>query len=559
VSVLHGYILRELLRNFALALVTLTALFTMGGGLFNVLHPQGISGSEVFRFMPLLLPVVVTLTMPMAALFAATIAYGRLAADNELQACRAAGINIHRLFLAALLLSLFVTLFSLVFGNYVIPSFVRQLEGLLRSNVRDYVFQQLNTKGHVHYGDYYLTAEEALGLEDAKEQMEARNFPVGPGYGYIYLRAPTMLELDHGRLNRFTTASYAVCQFDTQQADSVWVTLWVGRARDFQVGRSAMEIEGQQLGTVRLPVRFPSKPAWQALGTLFEWRRAPWRAERIAAPLQQFRLALTREWFRVEAIERLRRGESLELFDLAGQRYEIRCGGCTTDRNGDPLLQDARILASLPGQAAPTRYQAPRVEMVVRMPRADRLVADWDRVMIDLRLRATDQERVREYSPVGGGSGAPRENLSLILDRLSTPPHIEQRVAALKDRELMTHPPDLSLSEDLADRQAALQKTADRFQRRLEGLIHSRVAYSLSALVTIVMGAVLGVLFRGSRALAAFGLACIPLGTVTILTLMGRQLVENPGTEMVGLGVIWGGLVAAGLADVTLIRLGVAR
>jgi len=46
--------------------------------------------------------------MPIAALFATTMVYGRLAADNELQACRAAGINIHCLFLSTVLLSVFV-------------------------------------------------------------------------------------------------------------------------------------------------------------------------------------------------------------------------------------------------------------------------------------------------------------------------------------------------------------------------------------------------------------------------------------------------------------------
>ena len=101
----NGYILRELLKTFALTLLTLTAVFTMGGGMYNIVKFEGVTAADLLFALPLLIPVVVTITMPVAALFAATMAYGRFAADNEFLACRAAGINIHRLFLSALLLS----------------------------------------------------------------------------------------------------------------------------------------------------------------------------------------------------------------------------------------------------------------------------------------------------------------------------------------------------------------------------------------------------------------------------------------------------------------------
>jgi hypothetical protein len=67
------------------------------------------------------------------------------------------------------------------------------------------------------------------------------------------------------------------------------------------------------------------------------------------------------------------------------------------------------------------------------------------------------------------------------------------------------------------------------------------------------------VIFRGSRALAAFGLACIPFGIVTILMLMGRQLTESSGTETIGPYVIWGGLALVGVTDGFILRFGVRR
>jgi len=51
--------------------------------------------------------------LPVAALFATTMVYGRLAADNELTACRAAGISFFAIAWPALVLGFTVALSSL--------------------------------------------------------------------------------------------------------------------------------------------------------------------------------------------------------------------------------------------------------------------------------------------------------------------------------------------------------------------------------------------------------------------------------------------------------------
>jgi len=196
---LHTYVLRELLKTFGLALAALTVLFTMGGGLYNIVRYEGVSAGDVFGFVPILIPIVVTLTMPMAALFATAMVYGRLAADNELLACRAAGINIHRLLLAAVLLSVFVAAFSLLFGSFIIPSFMQRIDSFTRSNIRDLVAQQLQQKGFVHRGRegedrYTFTAEKVDYVSDAA--LRAKYFEVADGLHYLLVTNPTFLQLN---------------------------------------------------------------------------------------------------------------------------------------------------------------------------------------------------------------------------------------------------------------------------------------------------------------------------------------------------------------------------
>ena len=44
---LHAYVLRELLKTFGLTILALTALFTMGGGLYNVVRSPGVTATSL--------------------------------------------------------------------------------------------------------------------------------------------------------------------------------------------------------------------------------------------------------------------------------------------------------------------------------------------------------------------------------------------------------------------------------------------------------------------------------------------------------------------------------
>ncbi len=109
---LHSYAARELLKTFLMTSVTLTVLVVMGGGVANLDRGDGAGALENQKIYQFLTPVAITLILPVASLFSAAITYGRMSADNEVLACSAAGINIHRLLLSAFWLGLFVTAFT---------------------------------------------------------------------------------------------------------------------------------------------------------------------------------------------------------------------------------------------------------------------------------------------------------------------------------------------------------------------------------------------------------------------------------------------------------------
>jgi len=551
---LHSYILRELLKTFGLTLTAFTALFTMCGGLYNVIRFEGVSAGDVFGFIPLLIPVVVTLTMPMAALFSATMVYGRLAADNELLACRAAGINIHRLFISVLLLAVFVAAFTLLVGNFIIPGFMARLDDFARSNIRDLVAQQLQNKGFVHRGKggedrYTFTAEQVQGVTEAA--LRAKRFEVAAGLHYLLLTNPTFLHLDkNGDLIRFTVARHVLCVFDTRVRPAT-VTFHVRDGQDFQVGKRAVLIDQQQIGPIAVPLPTPFRLSTTDLRALLRWRRAVWAVPRLREELERFLVDLTRYQFVVHCAAQVAAGQALHLEDEYGQHYRVTASGARA-AGQSLVLHQGRVEISAPDNTPRLAYEAERIEMnTVPLPA---------RMLLEVRLGHTAQQPVLEYDLRAGRAAGARVRETLTLDQVLLPADVAAEMARYAPAAVLDARVPLPGDERFADRRAGLQKAAQRMLRRIAGTIHFRLAYMSSVLVTLVMGAALGVVFRGSRALAAFALALIPFFSVLILLVLGRQLTEDVAAPpAVGPLVTWGGLLLVLLADGLILRLAVRR
>ncbi|MBP7745000.1 MAG: LptF/LptG family permease [Phycisphaerae bacterium] len=548
---LHTYVLRELLKTFGLALAALTVLFTMGGGLYNIVRYEGVSAGDVFGFVPILIPIVVTLTMPMAALFATAMVYGRLAADNELLACRAAGINIHRLLLAAVLLSVFVAAFSLLFGSFIIPSFMQRIDSFTRSNIRDLVAQQLQQKGFVHRGRegedrYTFTAEKVDYVSDAA--LRAKYFEVADGLHYLLVTNPTFLQLNrNGDLVRFAAARYVLCAFDTR-VTPLEVTFHIRDGQDFEVGKRALTITDQET-RITVPTPTPFRLTTTDLRLLLRWRRAPWESPRLADELQRFLIDVTRARFYEHCVVRLQAGEAVQLHDDYGQAYTLTAARAQAGRDSLTLTRGRVAVRGADGQPR-LAYEAHRID-VSTLPLPDPLV--------ELRLVQSPEQDVLEYDLRPGQPAAARRKETLNLDRLHIPPEVVQDAQRVTAAAVLDPDVDLPLDQALGDRRIGLQKSAQQLLRKIVGTINFRLSYCSSALVTLLMGAALGIIFRGSRALAAFGLALIPFFVVLILLVLGRQLTEDPHISPIGPFVTWGGLVLMLLADGMILRLGVRR
>ncbi len=552
-TTLHGYILRELLKTFGLTLATLTTLFTLGGGLFNVVSYEGISASDVASFIPMLIPMAVTITMPIAAVFAAAIVYGRLAADNEFTACRAAGINIHRLFLSGLLLSIFVALFTFIFGNFVAPNAATRIESFIRGNIRDLVSQTLQNKGFIHRGkegqdNYTLTAERVQGVSDAA--LTEKGFATAPGLDYLLIHNPTLLRTgDAGELIRFAVAQYGLCIFDARPAQ-IEVTLIIRNARDFQVGKRAATIHQQTIGPYRLPMMPLFRLSIADLRDLLRWRQAPWEVPKLQTELEAFRANLARQLLFTFCAARLDAGQGVTLHDQYERTFEITAD--STERKDYSLnLGATRVeVRDSPG-ARPTIYTADRAEL--------NMGAFGQSLLIEIKLLQTADQDVLEYNPRFGNPDEPRQKETVNLDGALVPEQVITQLDQITPAAILDPAATIEVPARFEEQRIGLQKSAGRWQRKIAATIHARLGYISSVLVTVLMGAALGVIFRGARMLAAVGFSLIPFFSVGILMMLGNHLTKDASTTMIGPLVIWGGLATLLWGNLLLMWLGVRR
>ncbi|HSV27870.1 MAG TPA: LptF/LptG family permease [Sedimentisphaerales bacterium] len=163
VFTLQRYIFRELFRVFVLTTIGLTLMLTLGM-ILQPIQRFGIGPQQVIRLLGYLVPVSMTFVLPMSALFAATMVYGRFAADNELDACRASGISMNMLVYPGLVLAILVSAATLFLNFWVVPHYVRRAERFVKADARQILFRNIERRGYYELpeGGYKLYADAAF-------------------------------------------------------------------------------------------------------------------------------------------------------------------------------------------------------------------------------------------------------------------------------------------------------------------------------------------------------------------------------------------------------------
>lgn len=254
ISVLDRYITVELLLPFIFGIGLFTSLGLSIGTLFELIRKVTESGlllTVALKILFLRMPGFIALAFPMSLLLATLMAYSRLSSDSEIIALRSVGINIYRLVIPALILSLLVTGMTFFINDVVTPSANREATLTLQkalNRVRP-TFRDRN----ILYPEYKI-----VELKDGSRHSVLQRLFYAQEFNGEEMKDLTILDLSRKGLNQILTAQKATWNI----SDNVW---------DFFNGtiylispdgayRNIVRFEHQQLALSRAPLDLAQRP-----------------------------------------------------------------------------------------------------------------------------------------------------------------------------------------------------------------------------------------------------------------------------------------------------------
>jgi len=526
-ATLQWYILRETGRTTLLTAIGLTAILSMGGGVLNIVDLGQVTAGQLLRLMVFVVPVAATLSLPVAAMFGAAATYGRLSADNEFVACRASGINILYLFLPAGLIAVMCALITLACVNYFMPGIVHKIDGIVRSDPGRLVKHAMNAPDRLMLpGEKNVRAyaDEVVVPESDGESTQVKLIRVA------------FVEVDEGGWSRCATAESATLRIEGQRAwiDLDRVTWW-----DFRSGELA-SADALPLVTGDLPKLRRSKIKWLTLDELLRFRSAPLGIPDVQQDLERLQREVIRKLvYRsvANSAERDSAGDLLIVLEDETARYELTAAtGSVDGASLKPTFEDVRLRKITTDEL----WTADAGEATIRVD----LNADLTKLEVAILL-GSDVDIARSSVP----------------DRVvrKTSDEFGPIQVALPDESMYAAERLIDLSINLglgAEIEGWRSRFIDKMgeaRRDIDGVLHSRLAFSCSVIFLVLLAATLGIILRGSHLLTSFGISFVPSIFVTVMIIMGRQLAKNPSTGTLGLGVMWLGIALVALADLYLV------
>ncbi len=254
--ILHRYILREMLKTLTLGLVSVTAVVAFGMVL-RALEHHGLGPLTSLLYMVLSMPKAAYFALPLAAVLAGTLVYGRLAAQNEVMACRASGVPMWSLFWPTIVLALVAAGVALFLAAWPLPASAYAAKCLALDDIERMFFTRLASRGRIHIEEagFQMTVDRVVG-----------DMLYGPTLKYRSKDGQTYCYAPFGRVT-----------FDRTQ-NRVKLALWEAVVVDES---HAVPVRGTHAVGLTLPTAVPRKEDDLDLWHLMAWHRRPELSDRV--------------------------------------------------------------------------------------------------------------------------------------------------------------------------------------------------------------------------------------------------------------------------------------
>jgi lipopolysaccharide export system permease protein len=254
ISVMDRYILIELLLPFLFGIGLFTSLGLSIGTLFELIRKVTESGlllGIAVKILFLRMPEFIALAFPMSILLATLMAYSRLSSDSEIIALRSAGINIYRLVIPAIILSLLMTGLTFVINDFVTPTANRQATLTLQKAL-DRVRPTFKDR-NILYPEY-----KTVEYEDGSRHPELVRLFYAEEFNGQEMKDLTILDLSRKGVNQILTAQTATWNIRENVWDFFNGTIYLISPNGAY--RNIVRFQHQQLALSKAPLDLAQRP-----------------------------------------------------------------------------------------------------------------------------------------------------------------------------------------------------------------------------------------------------------------------------------------------------------
>ncbi|MCE5279327.1 MAG: LptF/LptG family permease [Planctomycetaceae bacterium] len=537
VRTLHKYIGRDLLKVAVLALVVSTLLFTV----FTVVEPLrklGLASAQVAEFIFYTIPIMLSMTLPVAALFASTIVYGRFSQDNEMTACRASGLSTLNVLSPALALGVTVALLSLVLSNFVTPRMAELVQKRVKDNMMALISKKLETQGYFEQGKSLIVHADTVA-RDSEQGM------VLYGVVAINIKRPKDDKKTPGAVKEpdeiiGVTASKAHASFG--ESDDV-VDIHLVDPMAFRTRDGSDANEALQPWRFEMPNRVKDDPSWYDWWRLMQAQKKVYANAEIRSIIEQIRSEMVHDMFIDVIMKNLESGGVYRGLSAGEDTFWIKA----------PLAKrDPGKGVDLSSQVRPDGLTPITVTVMRGGTWHERITATTGRIAMGVPPLSTRSVvsitlSGEVESQLSGSSQLSRHNRRS-FGNMSIPASTLKEVEDIGDATIANGDPKVVRSG--SRHVASLKKKLHSVRSKITAEIHRRLAMACSCFILVAMGAAMGLLLRGGQILTAFVITAVLGSVMLILVIRGTQMISDTGinSTAVGLGLAWGSVAGMTLA-----------
>ena len=555
---LWGYVAAELWRLLLLTVAVLVTVIAFAAAV-KPLADGKLGPAEAIKFMVLAIPPMLAYALPFSAGFAATLAYHRMAQDNELLAAHSGGIA-HRSLLAPALatgFALFLALASL--NEYAIPHFLRAMERLIAQDVTKLMVSSIQRGHAIEQNDLIVYADRVV-VPDSSTLAVLKEQGITDA---LALSGVVFVDTDRdGRIKNSLVTSeaeaYVVAPSDTAARGQMEARIVVKEGW----GSKENGDRGwyRQLPMIALPIpnAFRDDPKFLTWGELRALRDNPDRMDFVHTRTLDLAYVLARRATTqaIDADLQPENGGRASLRTRTGEPFVLRAAGITWDGDAGHWVVE-------PLGASGIEVDWLRADESGRVGSAGqtRIVADAATLRAVIGGQGTERELTISLEMLGvrvedsgagvgedgiGEGGGVHERMTFDGLRLEYDPLAEYsgksayELLEIAEPKVNRDRPDAVLQGPTHE----LRREVDSLQREITSKQNERWALASACLIMVVTGAVTAVRLRDAQPLAVYLWSFFPALASVITIMSGQQLTHEKGA--VGLLLLWAGVAGLG-------------